>query len=170
MTIHSEHPFLPGPEERDPTRRFRGRLAAPVTIITAGEGVRRAGLTVSSLFVVEGEPGLVYAVVTPSSDLWDVVAETSGFVIHVCRQEHRDLADIFAGIRPSPGGFFAGSQVTESPWGPVLTSLEDRAFCSYVGREEVGYSGLVYGRIDQVEISGTTDPLVYFRGRYRDLA
>ncbi|HUF15041.1 MAG TPA: flavin reductase, partial [Acidimicrobiia bacterium] len=67
MTIHNEHPFTPGPEERDPVRRLRGRLAAPVTIVTSGAGDHRAGLTVSSLFVVEGNPGVVHAIVTPNS-------------------------------------------------------------------------------------------------------
>jgi flavin reductase (DIM6/NTAB) family NADH-FMN oxidoreductase RutF len=169
MTIHSEHPFVPDPDERDPVRRFRGRLAAPVTIVTAGEGDRRTGLTVSSLFVVEGEPGLVHAVVTPNSDLWDVVAESGAFVVHICRHTHRDLADVFAGIRPSPGGLFTGAEVIGSRWGPVLAAVEDRAYCTLIGQEEVGYSGVVRGQLDQVELSGISDPLVYFRGRYRDL-
>jgi 3-hydroxy-9,10-secoandrosta-1,3,5(10)-triene-9,17-dione monooxygenase reductase component len=169
MTIHGEHPFLPAPEERDPVRRFRGRLAAPVTIVTAGESDQRTGLTVSSLFVIEGDPGLVQAVVSPSSDLWDLVAETGRFVVHVCRNSHRHLADVFAGIRPSPGGMFVRVDITDSDWGPVLTDLEDRAYCTLVGREEVGYAGVVRGLIDRVEVTGTTDPLVYFRGRYHDL-
>jgi len=150
-------------------RRFRGRLAAPVTIVTAGEGDRRTGLTVSSLLVIEGEPGLVHAVVSPSSDLWDLVAATGRFVVHVCRDPNREVADVFAGIRPSPGGMFARVDITDSDWGPVLTDLEDRAFCTLLDREEVGHTGVVRGLIDRVEVTGTTDPLVYFRGRYHDL-
>ena len=55
--IHEgEHPFHPPEGERDPVRRMRGRLAAPVTIITAGDDVGRSGLTVSSLMLAEGDP------------------------------------------------------------------------------------------------------------------
>lgn len=169
MTIHNEHPFAPGPEERDPVRRLRGRLAAPVTIVTAGAGEHRAGLTVSSLFVVEGDPGVVHAIVTPNSDLWDSVAATEAFVVHGCRQSHRELAEVFAGLRPSPGGVFAGSEVTDSKWGPVLTALEDRAYCTLLAREELGYSGVIRGSIDRVEVGETADPLLYFRGKYRRL-
>jgi len=32
--IHEAQPFATLPVERDPVRRFRGRLAAPVTIVT----------------------------------------------------------------------------------------------------------------------------------------
>lgn len=169
MTIHSEHPFLPGPEERDPVRRFRGRLAAPVTIVTAGSGDRHTGLTVSSLMVVEGDPALIHVVVTPNSDLWDLVEETGAFVVHICREEHRRLADVFAGLRPSPGGMFAGIEVDDSDWGPVLKDLEDRLYCRLRTRTEAGYSGVVIGTVERVQVGTTTDPLVYFRGSYREL-
>jgi 3-hydroxy-9,10-secoandrosta-1,3,5(10)-triene-9,17-dione monooxygenase reductase component len=76
---------------------------------------------------------------------------------------------VFAGLRPSPGGMFARLEVAESEWGPVLTDLEDRAYCTITDREEAGYAGVVRGVIDRVEVTGTTDPLIYFRGRYHDL-
>lgn len=170
MTIHSDHPFVPGPEERDLTRRFRGRLTAPVTVFTAGSGDRRVGLTVSSLFIVEGESPSLHAVVGPTSDLWDAIDETGRFVVHVCRERHTAMADVFAGLRPNPGGVFAGSETTESDWGPVLDELTDRAYCSLTSKEEIGWSGVVRGSIDQIEVTSLTDPLAYFRGKYRSLA
>ncbi|MGD2061285.1 MAG: flavin reductase, partial [Acidimicrobiia bacterium] len=82
--IHDENPFAEPPDRRDPARRFRGRLSSPVTIVTAGGGRDRTGLTISSLLVVEGEPAMVELVVGPTSDLWDAVAESGHFVIHIC--------------------------------------------------------------------------------------
>jgi len=167
--IHGDNPFVDDPDSRDPVRRFRGRLSAPVTIITSGDERDRAGLTVSSLIVVEGSPGEVRAVVGPSTDLWDMIAHTGRFVIHICSSRHRALAEVFAGLRPSPGGVFAGLAVTPTEWGPVLDDLGDRAYCSYRMREEVGYSGLVTGSVERVEAAELTEPLAYFRGSYRTL-
>jgi len=167
--IHSENPFADDPDSRDPVRRFRGRLSAPVTIFTSGDHAHRTGLTVSSLLVVEGESGLVEAVIGPTTDLWEAVAETGRFVVHVCDERHRHLAEVFAGLRPSPGGIFAGLPVGESEWGPIIDDLGDRAYCSFESRREVGYSGLVTGRIDWVEAGDLTNPLAYFRGNYRSL-
>ena len=167
--IHDENPFLEPPDQRDPVRRFRGRLTAPVTIVTSGEGEDRAGLTVSSLFVVEGSPGVVQLVTGPTSDLWLAIEETGRFVVHVCRDADRDLAEVFAGLRPSPGGVFAGLTSTESDNGPVIERLGDRAFCSGAELVEVGYSGIVTGTIERVETGDLIDPLIYFRGRYRSL-
>ena len=168
--IHADHPFADLPEDRDPVRRFRGRLANPVTIITSGNEDRRTGLTVSSLFVAEGEPGRVHAVVGPNSGLWDVAAETERFVVHVCDVEATSLAEVFAGLRPSPGGLFATTNTSPSKWGPLLDELPDRLFCSLESRVDSGNSGVLVGVVDAVELSDIKDPLVYFRGTYRSLA
>jgi 3-hydroxy-9,10-secoandrosta-1,3,5(10)-triene-9,17-dione monooxygenase reductase component len=167
--IHSDNPFVDDPDSRDPVRRFRGRLTAPVTIVTAGDAATKTGLTVSSVVVIEGEPGMVEAVVGPTSDLWEAVAETGRFVVHICGDTHQARAEVFAGLRPSPGGVFAGLDVTESEWGPVIDDMTNRAYCTYESRRETGYSGLVTGRIDRVELTEMTRPLTYFRGRYHAL-
>lgn len=169
MGIHSEHPFLPGPEDRDPVRRFRGGLASPVTIVTTGTADQRAGLSVSSLFVVEGDPGEVLLVVNPNSDLWDGVGESGRFVVHICARDHRGLAEVFAGRQPSPGGVFSAVATSQSDWGPVLDDIEDRLYASVVTADLVGWSGMIRGRIDRLDVGSIADPLVYFRGRYRGL-
>ena len=109
-------------------------------------------------------------VVGPNSDLWDVAADTGRLIVHICRSVDTAKADIFAGLRPNPGGIFAGSDVSNSEWGPVLTDLADRAYCSLVDRTEMGYSGLFTATIDELELTSLGHPLVYFRGRYRELA
>lgn len=167
--IHHHNPFSDDPGSRDPVRRFRGRLAAGVTVVTAGTDETRTGLTVSSLLALEGEPGWVEAVVGPTSDLWDLVEETGRFVVHVCSTRHRALAEVFAGTRPNPGGPFAGSAVSPSDWGPILDDVTERAYCTLESRRELGYTGLITGRIDRVEIGDLTDPLLHFRGDYHSL-
>lgn len=167
--IHDDNPFVDDVDSRDPVRRFRGRLIAPVTIITAGEGDDRTGLTVSSLMVVEGEPGRVEAVIAPTTDLWDTIESTGRFVVHICTDEHRAMASVFAGLRPSPGGIFAGLEVSTSEWGPVITAMGNRAYCSYETRRELGYSGIVTATVDKVEVGDLPGPLGYFRGAYRTL-
>ena len=119
--------------------------------------------------MIEGEPGRIEAVIGPTTDLWDAVADTGRFVVHVCGERHRHLAEVFAGLRPSPGGTFAGLSVTDSEWGPLIDDVADRAFCSFESRREAGHTGLVTGRIDRVEVGDFTNPLAYFRGSYRTL-
>lgn len=166
--IHNENPF--SPTEDDPTRRLRGRLAAGVTIITSGDSENRTGLTIASLVVVEGRPGRVLAIVGPNSDLYDVAAEHGKFIVHVCSDENAGLADVFAGIRPSPGGIFAGLEIELTEWGPLIRSISTRAFCSEASIESFGWSGVLTGTIDKVEFSGDPEPLIHYRGHYRKLS
>lgn len=167
--IHDEHPFATPAEQRDPVRQFRGRLSVPVTVVTAGHGTNQTGLTVSSLVVAEGDPALVYCLLGPTTDLLEAIEDTERFVVHVAGGAHREVADVFAGLRPSPGGLFAGRAVTETPYGPLLEGFGTYALCSLVEGREESYSVLVSGRIEEVVLADLVDPLVYFRGTYRRL-
>lgn len=168
--IHEEHPFIPPEDAREPIRRLRGRLVAPVTIVTAGDSDDRAGLTISSLMIAEGGPGMVTFLLGPTADLYDVVVDSGRLVVHVLESHHRALSDVFAARRPSPGGPFAGLDLDQTSWGPVISSIPNRAFCSVASLTEAGYSMLVAAMIDEVHIEGLSDPLVYFRGHYRGLS
>lgn len=164
--IHDDHPFHDPESERDPIRRFRGRLAAPVTVITSGGADRRAGLTVSSLMVVEGDSPTLFFLCGTVNDVWDEILSTGAFVVHVLERRHRELSDRFAGYWPTPGGPFAGLSVTDTPHGPVLDDVSTRAHCRYVGHRDAGHLVLVEGSIGEIELDDLRDPLQYFRGRY----
>lgn len=168
--IHEgEHPFRTPEQDRDPVRRLRGRLTAPVTILTTGEDRERAGLTVSSLMVSEGDPGRVHVLLGPTADVYDVLADTNRFVLHILGRDDRDLSEIFAGRRPNPGGPFAGLDITQTEWGPVIDRVPDRAYCTHITRSDHGYSVMVSAEVDRVDVADLDDPLVYFRGSYRRL-
>ncbi len=157
-------PFLAA--EQDPARRLRGRLTAPVTVWTAydSDGIP-AGITVSSVLVVEGEPPEVIGLLGPLSEFWDVVSHSKRFVVHVLQADQTRIADQFA-LR-YPGEPFEGLSMSSTPWGPVLDAIAVRAACSFSGYMEAGYSLLVRGRIDDVVVENDdVYPLVHYRGRY----
>lgn len=165
--IHDEHPFSDPDEVRDPVRRFRGRLAAPVTVVTSGGPQGRAGLTVSSIIVAEGDPARIYFLCGMSTDLWEAMAATGAFVVHILERSSRHISEAFAGLRPSPGGPFAGLDPVDGPHGPVIPSLLTRAYCTLAGSEDTGRGyALVEGVIDDVELHDLAEPLQYFRGGF----
>jgi len=164
--IHDEPPFATPPDLRDPVRQFRGRLTAPVTVVTAGHDGGRAGLTVSSILVAEGEPSHAHFLVGPTTDLWHAIEETEAFIVHVLQYEHRDLSDIFAFIRPSPGGPFSGLEVRDTGYGPEITRVRTRAYCRYAGQRAAGAHVMVAGRIEEIALHDLRQPLGYFRGEY----
>ena len=167
--IHYDDPFATPQDKREPARRLRGRLAAPVSIWTSGESDARTGLTVSSLMVAEGKPSLVLGLISDTTDLYAAIKETGTFVVHVLDDTRRVLADQFAGLRPSPGGLFEGLDVEQTEWGPVIASLKNRARCRLLDEVESGFQRLVRGAIERIELEDLDGPLIYYRGRYRAL-
>ena len=77
MTIHHNHPFEVGEQDRNPLRRFRGRITSPVSIWAAAGGGRRAGWTLSSFLVADGDPGEVIGLVDDESALADILPQTA---------------------------------------------------------------------------------------------
>ena len=165
MTIHGEHPFLPPEGERSAVRRLRGRLASPVTLWTSAYAGERAGLTVSSVLVANGEPGSIIGLIDPDSDLWDTLSDSGRAVVSILSDEHRSLADAFGYVAPAPGGPFRLGTFTDTSWGPALKGTT-WAGCSLVDQAELGWGLQVRLEIAEVLVAEDAGGLVHRRGRY----
>lgn len=164
MTIHDTHPFADA--DPDPVRRFRGRLGGAVSLVTAGDSSARAGLTVSSLMVANGEPARVVMLVDPDSDLADQLQRTGRAVVQLLSWTHRDLAEAFAGTAPAPGGPWRTGDFEETSWGPRLSSAPTWAGVRVETATAVGWSDLVTCVVERLEVGDNLEPLISRRGRW----
>lgn len=172
MSISSQHPFLPPEAARGPVRRLRGRLPSPVTVWTSGSADSRAGLTVSSLLVADGEPGYVLGVLDPLSDLWDALRDTGAAVVNLLSWRHRQMADAFGYVAPAPGGPFRLGEWTDTEWGPALADASGWAGCLLADRSatELGWGLVVRLQVEHAVFGNDEAPLVHRRGRYLTVA
>jgi len=164
--IHASDPFATPDQDKSPVRRLRGRLASAVTLWTAPGP---AGLTVSSMLVADGEPGLVLGLIDEESDFWDAAEQAGVFAVTPLGSADRQLADRFAGLMPAPGGLFAAGGWRQTEYGPVPAAAGTWAGCRLVGRRPAGWALLVEATIETVHLDATPAPLIHFRGRYREL-
>ena len=172
MSIHSEHPFLPPPDERNPVRRLRGRMPLPVSLWTAQVDGRRFGWAVSSMLLAEGQPAEVLGLLDEESELADAVRLTRTVAISLLSYPQRNLADAFAGVMPAPGGAFRLGEWADTAWGPVRVGAT-----GWVGarlaEEELGHAGwnlLVRATVEHVQVDDPEDGVLgYLHGRYRRL-
>ncbi|WP_049797661.1 flavin reductase family protein [Kribbella flavida] len=173
MSIHGEHPFLPAEADRSPVRRFRGRLASPVSLWTAQYAGKRAGLTVSSVLVADGEPGYLLGLLDPDSDLCEMLLKAKTAAVTLLGEPHRQLADAFGYVAPAPGGPFRLSEWTDTEWGPVPAGVTAWAGGRLTSGEprEIGWAVQVQLEIEHVELlADDVAPVVHRRGRYAVVA
>lgn len=166
MTIHAEHPFRD--PEPDPVRRFRGRVGGTVSLWTAGGEHDRAGLTVTSFVVAAGDDPRVLGLLDPDANLTERLLATGRAVVQLLAWEHRDLAEMFAGVAPAPGGAFRQAAFEQTEWGPRLTSARTWAGIRTESERTVGWSTLVTAVVEHLEVGDEADdePLRHHRGRY----
>jgi 3-hydroxy-9,10-secoandrosta-1,3,5(10)-triene-9,17-dione monooxygenase reductase component len=168
--IHATDPFATPESQRSPVRRLRGRLPAAVTLWTAYDPDRPAGLTVSSTLVADGEPGRLLGLVDAESELWAAAQASGRFAVVPLGPADRQLADRFAGLMPAPGGLFHDGGWTATPYGPIPAGAATWAGCRLVGARECGWGLLVEATLEDITLGDDpAGPLVHFRGRYREL-
>jgi flavin reductase (DIM6/NTAB) family NADH-FMN oxidoreductase RutF len=164
VTIHASHPFAD--DEPDPVRRFRGRVGNAVSLWTAGDAADRAGLTVTSFLVAAGEHPRVLGLLDPDAALTETLLATGRGVVALLAWEHRDLAEMFAGTAPAPGGMFRQAEFEQTAWGPRLASATTWAGVRLEETAEVGWSSLVTTVVEHLEVGDDDEPLRHRRGRY----
>ena len=166
MTIHSTDPFATPEPERSPVRRLRGRLPAAVTLWTAFQDGRPAGLTVSSTVVIDGDPGRLLGVLDDESELYGAITAGHRFAVIPLGKADSQLADRFAGLLPAPGGPFADGEWEPTEFGPVRPG-QTWAGCGLDEVRELGWGVLVEATIARVELAlEPEEPLLHHRGRY----
>jgi 3-hydroxy-9,10-secoandrosta-1,3,5(10)-triene-9,17-dione monooxygenase reductase component len=182
---------------RDPLRRLRGRLVLPVTVWTAaieqaqpvdrtvgaggpqGASCPRAapgargcdevvGLTVSSVLFAQGKPAMLAGLISPASELIRLLEQPGArFAVHVLSNEHRRLAQHFAGELPAGPELLA---LEASTHGPLLSLVKDRALCTTSAARPFGWSLLIEAVVDEVQLAAPGRPLAWYRGEFRGLA
>jgi flavin reductase (DIM6/NTAB) family NADH-FMN oxidoreductase RutF len=165
VTIHAEHPFRD--PEPDPVRRLRGRVGGAVSLWTAGDPGHQAGLTVTSFLVGAGEDARVLGLLDPDADLTERLRESGRAVVQLLAWDHRDLADVFAGSAPAPGGMFRTAEFEQTSWGPRLVAASTWAGVRLEAAQDVGWSTLVTTVIEHLVVGDDDDVLQHHRGRYR---
>ncbi len=129
-----------------------------MTLWTTGEGGSRAGLTISSLMVANGETAQVLALVDPDSAFRDALAEAGACVVQVLSWRDRALAEMFAGTAPAPGGAFAHAEWEQTAYGPRLSTATSWAYVVPVDEREVGWSVLLTCRLEEAHVLDEDGP------------
>lgn len=170
-SLFAEGSVLQKVEPRDEFRVAMRELAGGVSIISAGEGERRAGFVATSVASLSLDPPTLIVCVNRSSSSWPVLREASSFGVNVLSASHRELADRFAGRTGAEGAArYEGGHWTALRTGAPLLGDALAAFdCSLEEIIERHSHAILIGRVVAVRRRGDCGALVYWRGGYDQL-
>jgi 3-hydroxy-9,10-secoandrosta-1,3,5(10)-triene-9,17-dione monooxygenase reductase component len=148
-------------------RAFRdalGRFATGVAFVTAVPNGEPTGLIVNSLASVSLEPPLVSFSPSRSSLTWSRMRRARRFGVNVLGLQHREFA-----VRATPAGAdrFGGLDWHRGRGGvPLLADALASLECEIVAEHAAGDHWIVVGRVEDLHMSASMDPLVFFAGEF----
>jgi flavin reductase (DIM6/NTAB) family NADH-FMN oxidoreductase RutF len=154
-------------------RRALGSFATGITVVTARDpgdaqcAPADIGLTVNSFGSVSLEPPLVQWCLARRAASFASFERASHYAVHVLGAHQQAISQRFAthGIDR-----FAGIDLLRGPGElPLLPDCVTRFVCRIVERYPGGDHVILLGEVEYFE-TGETPPLIYLRGRYRQIA
>lgn len=147
-------------------RRIMGCFATGVTIVTT-DSDPPTGLTANSVTSLSLDPPLVLFAVDKKASSLEAFKETQRFAISILTAEQQDISNRFA--TPGPKDFSDLSIKTAETGSPILADSLAWVDCKVVDILPGGDHDIFVGEV----VAGDAkegDPLLYYAGKYRDLA
>jgi flavin reductase (DIM6/NTAB) family NADH-FMN oxidoreductase RutF len=151
------------PSLRDAMRQ----VAGGVSVITAGIGDERTGLTATSAVSLSVDPPTMIICVNRAASAWPVMRRHRHFCVNVLAEHHQPVADRFAGR----GGVKGAARYDEADWQVLATGALalDGALASvdceieeFIDRHS---HSIIIGAVRAVRVNPGR-PLVYAQGGY----
>ncbi len=146
-------------------------LAGAVSVITVGEGEDRTGFTATSVSALSVEPPTILVSLNRNSSSWPAVQRYRSFGVNILAASQNDIADRFAGR----DGLKGVQRYENAKWlrlasgASALANTLVTLDCELEEAIERHSHSILIGRVTSVILGEPSDPLVYWRGGYRQL-
>ena len=150
-------------------RQVMGHFVTGVSVVTALDGDRPAGITVNALSSVSLDPPLIMVALDRSRFITPIVRSTGRYAVNILGDGQQALSDCFANAPVSPGrDEFCGAAWQRGPTGlPILDGSIASIECTIVETFSAGDHDLFIGRVDALTTGpAAPEPLLYFRRHY----
>lgn len=157
----------------DSFRAALGSFATSVNVITTLDPEGRAcGMTATAFTSVSTDPLLVLACVNRSTRTYDYIAGAGRFAVNILGADAREISDYCAKPGADKGLDPAWLQ-SGGPWeSPALAGALVVLDCAVDQNVSAGTHGVLIGRVLRIGMSRNSkndEPLLHFRGAYRQL-
>ncbi len=152
-------------------RQVMRRWATGVTVVTSHGPTGRHGITVNSFTSLSLDPPLCLICIKKDAVAHQAIPEAGGFAVNLLAAGQAEVSARFAGLRPHVADPFADLNLDRSPAGhPVFTDALGYLECALEADIAGGDHTIFVGRVGHAQAMAEAAPLLWYGGRYRDLA
>jgi flavin reductase (DIM6/NTAB) family NADH-FMN oxidoreductase RutF len=156
-------------EEARALRNSLGMFATGVCVVTAktptGEPM---GLTINSFSSVSLNPPLILWSLDKGSDTMPVFESAAAFTVNILGEHGKDMSQRLS--RKGQHGLGEGEWRAGATGAPVLNDAIAHFDCVVSARHDGGDHVILVGEVKAHAHKDGVHPLLYYRGRYRELA
>ncbi len=153
-------------------RAFRdavGSFATGVMVMTCNGGAEGLiGVTMNSFSSVSLDPPLVSFCIADSLTEFEALLKTDLFALNLLNEDQQELSNQFA--KTGPGKWRGVTYREGANSAPIIEPNHGVLLCTKHAQYECGDHYIVVARVDEIEIEGNEPPLIFYKGKYRQLA
>jgi len=138
-------------------------------VTTQSDRMGIQGMTVTAFTSVSVEPPQILVCLNDSAETGEGIHESQYFAVNLLTADQQDSSNEFAGGSSQQQRFENTSWQPGITGAPVLSDSLMSLECKVVERIRAGTHWIVIGEV-QASILGCGEPLLYYRGAYRQLA
>lgn len=157
---------LARPAVAEQLRQGLRRLGKAVVVITAWHEERRWAMTATAVSELSMEPPSLLVCVNRSASLHGPLTARADFCINILHRGQIDVSHCCSGKLKGEDRFREGEWGAGPSGTPFLRDAQANFFCGYETHLDYGTHAVVIGDVQQVDIAGDVDPLIYLDGGY----
>ncbi|MEO2166672.1 MAG: flavin reductase family protein [bacterium] len=150
-------------------RTVMGHFATGVTVVTTRDSEGNfLGLTANAVTSVSLDPPLILVCVDKQAESYPAFSASGAYNVNILTKDQEPLSRTFS---KSGGDKFNGLGYTLADNGvPVLNGSLAHMACEIRNEVDAGDHTIYIGEVKELAMDHEANPLLYFRGGYRDLA
>lgn len=138
-------------------------------VTTSSEKFGVQGMTVTAFTSVSVDPPQVLVCINDSADTGVGIHESKYFAVNILNSDQQDLSNHFAGGSSQQQRFENTEWKAGMTGAPILNDSLMSLDCKVVEKVRAGTHWIIIGEVQDTECR-SGEPLLYYRGAYRQLA
>jgi len=139
---------------------------ATVTIVTANDGKRDHGMTVTAVTSVSMSPPSLMVCLNNRTLLHEMLLSQANFAVNVLSDEHPEISEAFSGKMDAQERFTTAKWERDAAGMLVLPSAHANVVCRRMVAVPYGTHTIFVGQVTRARAGGRTRPLLYAEASY----